>query len=129
MPVNLHAVAEGHPELGLLLRGHTLPALLNAGESGVGDSMVGSKASLHSVQGGNGSSADGGLAARDGASERAKKHCAEGGRWQHHVENGSMGIGSDIPGSGESGTAGDSTGEVSGGVVWVGRRTEVVLVV
>ena len=38
-PVNLHAVSEGHPEVGLLLRRHGLPSLLNVGEGRVGDGV------------------------------------------------------------------------------------------
>lgn len=38
-PVNLHAVSEGHPEVGLLLRRHDLPSLLNVCEGRVGDGV------------------------------------------------------------------------------------------
>lgn len=81
MPVNLHAVAELHPQLGLLLRGHALPALLNAGESGVGDGMGGGSAGLQEVHRSNRGSTDGRGAARNSARDGAKKHCAAGGRW------------------------------------------------
>lgn len=86
MPIDLHAVTERHPELGLLLRGHTLPALLDAGKSRVGDGVLRSKASLDSVHRGNWAGADGSRAARSSTSNGAKKHCAAGGRWDYHVE-------------------------------------------
>lgn len=88
VPVDLHAVTELHPELGLLLRGHDLPALLDVGEGRVGDSMVRSSAGLQGVHRGSRGSTDGRGAARDSARDGAKKHCAAGGRWQHHVEIG-----------------------------------------
>lgn len=88
MPVDLHAVTELHPELGLLLRGHALPALLDVGEGRVWDGMVRSSASLQGVHRGSRGSTDGRGAARDSARDGAKKHCAAGGRWQHHVEIG-----------------------------------------
>ena len=90
VPVDLHAVTERHPQLGLLLRGHTLPTLLDAGKGRVRDGMVRSRTGLQGVQRGDWASADGGRAARDSASDGAKKHCAAGGRWQHHVENESI---------------------------------------
>lgn len=40
-PVGLHAVAESHPQIGLLLRWHALPSLLNVGEGWVGYSVGG----------------------------------------------------------------------------------------
>lgn len=40
-PVLLHAVAQGHPQLSLLLQRHTLPPLLNVGQGRVGDSVGG----------------------------------------------------------------------------------------
>lgn len=46
MPVDLHAVPQLHPQLGLLLRGHGLPALLNTGECGIRDGMLGGGAGL-----------------------------------------------------------------------------------
>lgn len=39
LPVNLHAISKGHPEISLLLGGHGLPSLLNVGEGGVGDGV------------------------------------------------------------------------------------------
>lgn len=120
MPVDLHAVTERHPEVGLLLGSHGLPTLLDAGEGGVGNGMVGSEAALQGVQGSNWARTDGGLGARHSASDGAK-HCAEGGRWQHHVENESMDDESDSREPADPGTAMDSTGEESGGgVVGVG---------
>lgn len=99
MPVNLHAIAELHPQLGLLLRRHALPALLDTGEGRVRDGMVGGKASLQGVQRGNGTSAGGGRGARHSTSDGAKKHCAAGGRWQHHVENESIGYKNEMTGA------------------------------
>lgn len=46
VPVDLHAVPQLHPQLGLLLRGHGLPALLNTGECGIRDGMLGGGAGL-----------------------------------------------------------------------------------
>lgn len=67
-PVALHAVAESHPELGLLLHGHLLPSLLNVGERGVGDGHGGSGADGHGGLGGaNGDVAHEG---RDGGSAK-----------------------------------------------------------
>lgn len=90
VPVNLHTVTELHPQLGLLLRGHALPALLDAGQGRVRDGVVGRSAGLHSIQRGQWAGTDGGRAARSSASDGAKKHCAAGGRWEHHVENESI---------------------------------------
>lgn len=115
VPVNLHTVTELHPQLGLLLRGHALPALLDAGQGRVRDSVVGGSAGLQSVQRGQWASTDGGRAARSSASDGAKKHCAAGGRWDHHVENESIDGGERSPGPEESGSEGDSAGEESGG--------------
>jgi hypothetical protein len=63
---DLHAVAQGHPQVGLLLRRHRLPALLDVGEGWVGDG-VGGSALRRSGQGSRG-------AAEHGLSQ----HC---GRW------------------------------------------------
>lgn len=115
VPVNLHTVTELHPQLGLLLRGHALPALLDAGQGRVRDGMVGGSAGLQSVQRGQWAGTDGGRAARSSTSDGAKKHCAAGGRWDHHVENESIDGGERSPGPEESGSEGDSAGEESGG--------------
>lgn len=40
-PGTLHAIPQGHPELGLLLGRHSLPPLLDVDEHGVGDGMGG----------------------------------------------------------------------------------------
>lgn len=85
VPVDLHTVTELHPELGLLLRGHALPALLDVGEGRVGDSMVRGSAGLQGVHRGSRGSTEGRGAARDSARDGAKKHCAAGGRWEDHV--------------------------------------------
>lgn len=42
LPATLHAVTEGHPEIGLLLKGHTLPSLLNVVESRLRECLGGS---------------------------------------------------------------------------------------
>jgi hypothetical protein len=39
LPIDLHTVSERHPQIGLLLRGHVLPSLLNIGKRRVGDGM------------------------------------------------------------------------------------------
>lgn len=39
LPVSLHAVPKRHPQIGLLLRGHVLPSLLDVGEGWVGDGV------------------------------------------------------------------------------------------
>ena len=44
-PVALHAVAESHPQISLLLRWHGLPSLLNVGEGWVGDGVGGAAGS------------------------------------------------------------------------------------
>lgn len=39
LPVHLHAVAERHPQVGLLLRRHVIPSLLDVGEGRVRDGV------------------------------------------------------------------------------------------
>lgn len=39
LPIDLHTVPERHPQIGLLLRGHILPSLLDVGKCWVGDGM------------------------------------------------------------------------------------------
>jgi hypothetical protein len=39
VPVNLHSVPQGHPQIGLLLRRHALPSPLNVRECRVGNSV------------------------------------------------------------------------------------------
>lgn len=39
MPVGLHAVPQLHPQLGLVLRRHLLPSLLDAGQGGIANRM------------------------------------------------------------------------------------------
>lgn len=41
LPVALHAVAQGHPEIGLLLERHSLPSLLDVAEGRVGQGLGG----------------------------------------------------------------------------------------
>jgi hypothetical protein len=40
-PAALHAVTQGHPEVGLLLEGHALPSLLDVGEGRLGNGVGG----------------------------------------------------------------------------------------
>lgn len=54
LPVNLHAIPKRHPEIGLLLRGHVFPSLLDVGEGRVGDGV--GLANLLLLQAGNGAS-------------------------------------------------------------------------
>ena len=39
LPIDLHTVPERHPKIGLLLRGHILPSLLDIGKCRVRDCM------------------------------------------------------------------------------------------
>jgi hypothetical protein len=39
LPVDLHAIPERHPQIGLLLGRHVFPSLLNVGEGRVGDGV------------------------------------------------------------------------------------------
>ena len=39
VPIDLHAVPQGDPQLGLLLGRHGLPPLLNVGQGGVGECL------------------------------------------------------------------------------------------
>ena len=41
LPIALHAIAQGHPEVSLLLERHALPALLNVGQGGLRDGVTG----------------------------------------------------------------------------------------
>jgi hypothetical protein len=41
LPVALHAVTQGHPQIGLLLERHTLPSLLDVGQGRVGQGLGG----------------------------------------------------------------------------------------
>lgn len=41
LPVALHAVAQGHPQIGLLLERHSLPSLLDVAEGRVGQGLGG----------------------------------------------------------------------------------------
>lgn len=64
-PIALHAIAQGHPDIGLLLRRHSLPPTLDVGEGRVGDGVC--SAGL------NGAGDDG--RARDGAGDGSAEHC------------------------------------------------------
>lgn len=68
-PIGLHAVAECHPHIGLLLRRHLLPPLLDVGEGRVGDCVDG--AGLDGA-GDDGRGARGGA---DGAGDWCAEHC------------------------------------------------------
>ena len=39
IPIDLHPISQGHPEIGLLLGRHALPSLLDVGEGGIADRM------------------------------------------------------------------------------------------
>lgn len=41
VPVSLHTIPQLHPQLGLLLGRHGFPALLDAGEGGIRNGMIG----------------------------------------------------------------------------------------
>ena len=69
-PALLHAVPQGHPQLGLLLGRHGLPSLLDVGERRLGDGVSGAGAADGSRHG----AADEGLAQQ------------VGGRRAHHDE-------------------------------------------
>lgn len=73
-PAALHAITQGHPQIGLLLQRHALPSLLDVGEGRLGQSL-----------GGIGADRDG--AAHQALSEhtrrRGAEHCElDGGRRQ-----------------------------------------------
>jgi hypothetical protein len=71
VPIDLHAVPQGDPQLGLLLGRHGLPPLLNVGQGGVGECLR-----LHSgLQAGDWRVEGGG----DGGSGGAGEGAAEGG--------------------------------------------------
>ena len=77
-PAALHAITQGHPQIGLLLQRHALPSLLNVGEGRLGQGL-----------GGIGADRDG--AAHQALSEhtrrRGAEHCElECGRWERLVE-------------------------------------------
>lgn len=65
-PAALHAVAQGHPEVSLLLERHALPSLLDVGEGGLGDCL-----------GGVGPGENGGRAARDVPAQQVRGLCSE----------------------------------------------------
>jgi hypothetical protein len=46
VPVNLHTIPQLHPQFGLLLGRHGLPALLDTGECGIRDGVLGRGAGL-----------------------------------------------------------------------------------
>ena len=39
MPIGLHSIPQLHPQLGLILRRHLLPPLLDVGEGGIGNGV------------------------------------------------------------------------------------------
>lgn len=71
LPVGLHAIPQRHPQVGLLLRGHVLPALLDVGKGRVGDGMSLAKLLLGADGGRSGSGADS-LACRGRWDERSR---------------------------------------------------------
>lgn len=72
MPIDLHTVTERHPQLGLLLRGHALPTLLDIGESSARDSTIRGSTSLLKAPRENWTCANGAQITRS-TSEGAKK--------------------------------------------------------
>lgn len=59
LPVGLHAVPQRHPQIGLLLRRHILPSLLDSGQGRVGDGMLLANLLLEAHGGGSWGDADG----------------------------------------------------------------------
>lgn len=82
VPVLLHAVAQSHPQLGLLGQGHTLPPLLDVGEGRVGNGVVGGGRG-HGRGGGTGDNGSGGEGGGGGLAETR----AQGSRSRltHHL--------------------------------------------
>lgn len=76
-PVLLHAVTQGHPELGLLSRGHALPPLLDVGQRRVGDGVGGGGSSGDNSN--RGSHAAGPDASAQQRGGRRAHHCGSGG--------------------------------------------------
>jgi hypothetical protein len=81
VPVVLHAVPQGHPQVGLLAGRHALPSLLNVGEGRVRDGVArGGAAESRGLRGG----------AQQGAGRRGAHHGGWVGR-SGHGERGEMG--------------------------------------
>jgi hypothetical protein len=78
-PIGLHAVAQGHPDIGLLLRRHLLPATLDVGEGRVGDGVGGT--GLDGA--GDDGRAHGGA---DGAGDGSAEHCGGVCAWWEDVK-------------------------------------------
>lgn len=66
VPVDSHAVTESHPKVGLLLKGHALPSLLDVGEGRVGDGVSG-----------GGSGREGGRAAHQALAQQVRRRSAQ----------------------------------------------------
>lgn len=89
LPVDRHAITEGHPQFGLLLRRHLLPALLNVGEGGIRDGVLMTDLLLLTAGGGDGS---GGLVeawrarglSTEGRGKEAGRAEGSGGRETEH---------------------------------------------
>lgn len=74
-PVLLHAVAQGHPQLSLLLQRHALPPLLDVGQGRVGDGVGGGGGSGDHDGGGGGLAAGPGDGGAQGGRCREAHHC------------------------------------------------------
>lgn len=70
-PVLLHAVTQGHPQLGLLLQRHALPPLLNVGQGGVRDGVASGGGDSRSGRGGATSEDGSGLTAGEAGAQRS----------------------------------------------------------
>lgn len=81
LPVSLHAVPKRHPQIGLLLRGHILPSLLNVGERRVGDGVcLAGLLKLASYRGSSGES----CACRGGRNDDSRAPRSAGDRRAKH---------------------------------------------
>lgn len=76
VPVNLHTIPELHEQIGLFLRRHTLPALLDTGERGVGNGMFGGGTGLLSSYASHWSGSGPDSRAASSLGSGANEHCA-----------------------------------------------------
>lgn len=82
LPVGLHAIPKSHPQVGLLLRGHIFPSLLDVGQGRVGDGVRRLAGLLQLA--GNGGSSGQSCAARGRWHDGSRAHLSAGeGRAQH----------------------------------------------
>lgn len=82
VPVHFHAIPESHPQIGLLLRRHSLPPLLNVGESRVGDGVRRGASLLLLLTGDGLADARGGRGGSREATERETEgHGGRAGGW------------------------------------------------